>query len=86
MFGTLSAVTAQGCECGSSPCQHLRTAGLAGGAIGLSGRDSYLFYAMTTVAWLAQRLRPDALVHVMNENVCGMREEHRRAMVDALGL
>ena len=69
-----------------SPCRQLTTACPTRGTVGLCGHDSYLVYAVTAVAWLAQHLRPDISLRVLNENVAAMRREHRGAMEVALGL
>ena len=52
---------------------------------GLCGPDSDLFYAVPTVAWILQELRPNTVVHVVLENAGSMHQSHRTAIMQALG-
>eukprot|EP00975_Prorocentrum_lima_P024062 5063357-Prorocentrum_lima.AAC.1 len=53
---------------------------------GLCGQESRHFYAIPTVAYHLQTARPDLLAHTMVENAGAMRQEHRLAIMAALGL
>ena len=68
-----------------SPCQQLTFAGRYRGQQGLCGPDSVLFFAVPTVAWILQELRPDTVVHVVLENAASMHSTHRAAIMQALG-
>ena len=68
-----------------SPCQQLTFAGRYRGQQGLCGPDSVLFFAVPTVAWILQELRPDIIVHVVLENVASMQHVHRATTMQALG-
>ena len=48
-----------------SPCQQLTFAGRYRGQQGLCGPDSVLFFAVPTVAWILQELKPGTVVHVV---------------------
>ena len=68
-----------------SPCQQLTFAGRFKGMQGLCGADSVLFFAVPTVAWALQKLRPDTTVHVVLENAGSMHQRHKTAIMQALG-
>ena len=68
-----------------SPCQQLTYAGRYRGHQGLCGPDSVLFFAVPTVAWILQELRPDTVVHVVLENAGSMQHIHKAAIMQALG-
>ena len=68
-----------------SPCQQLTFAGRYRGMQGLCGADSVLFFAVPTVAWALQKLRPDTNVHVVLENAGSMQPRHKAAIMQALG-
>ena len=68
-----------------SPCQQLTYAGRYRGGQGLCGPDSVLFFAVPTVAWILQELRPDINVQVVLENAGSMQSIHRATIMQALG-
>ena len=68
-----------------SPCQQFTYAGRYRGQQGLCGPDSVLFFAVPTVAWILQELRPDTVVHLVLENAASMHSTHRAAIMQALG-
>ena len=59
-----------------SPCQQLTFAGRYRGQQGLCGPDSVLFFAVPTVAWILQELRPDTVVHVVRTRKCCQHAFH----------
>lgn len=67
-----------------SPCQQLTFAGKYRGQQGLCGPGSVLFFAVPTVAWILQELRPDTIVHVVLENAASMQPVHRATIMQAL--
>jgi hypothetical protein len=67
-----------------SPCQQLTTFSRHGGHQGLGGPDSSLFFAVPTVCWLVEQLRPDVAVHCVVENAGTMLPFHREAMCRTL--
>ena len=67
------------------PCQQFTFAGRYRGQQGLCGPDLVLFFAVPTVAWILQELRPDTIVHVVLENAASMQAMHRKAIMQALG-
>ena len=68
-----------------SPCQQLTFAGRYRGQQGLCGPDSVLFFAVPTVAWILQELRPDTIVHVVLESAASMQAVRRTTIMQALG-
>ena len=68
-----------------SPCQQLTFAGRHQGRQGVCGRESVHYFAVPTIAWHIQQLRPDAIVHVALENAASMRPEHRHVILQGLG-
>ena len=68
-----------------SPCQQFTFAGRYRGQQGLCGPDSVLFFAVPTVAWILQELRPDTIVHVVLESAASMQAVHRTTIMQSLG-
>ena len=44
-----------------------------------------MFYAVPTVAWALQMMRPDVLVHTVVENAASMQQTHQTAILRAMG-
>ena len=67
-----------------SPCQQLTTFSRDQGHQGLGGPDSSLFFAVPTICWLVEQVRPDIAVHCIVENAGSMLPFHRGTMCGAL--
>jgi len=67
-----------------SPCQQLTTFSRDEGHQGLGGPDSAFFFAVPTLCWVVEQIRPDVAVHCVVENAGSMLPFHRGIMCSAL--